>query len=378
MTKFRLAGTDGAARAGVLKTGHGEVETPVFMPVGTQGTVKAVSPRSLKEAGTAMMLSNAYHLYLRPGTGIIEKAGGLHRFTGWERPILTDSGGFQVFSLSELRTVSDDGVCFRSHLDGSLHSFTPEKVVDVQRSLGPDIMMLLDECPAYPCDEASAQESHERTLAWAVRGRERFLGTEETHGYPQMQFGIVQGSIYPGIRRDSAKRLVEIGFEGYAIGGLSVGEPTGLMYEMTSVCAEYLPEDKPRYLMGVGTPENILEGVGRGIDMFDCVLPTRNGRNSTVFTRTGKIHMRGASYADDFSPIDPECLCYACRNFTRAYLRHLAKSNEVLGLELLSIHNLYFYHWLLGQARSAILDQRYQAWMERQIAQLGSITLAVE
>jgi queuine tRNA-ribosyltransferase len=371
MTKFRLAGTDGQARAGILETGHGPVETPLFMPVGTQGTVKAVSPRNLAEAGTSVMLCNAYHLYLRPGAGIIANAGGLHRFTGWQRPILTDSGGFQVFSLSALRTLSDEGVRFRSHLDGSLHVFTPESVVDLQRSLGSDIIMTLDECPAYPCDERTVWESEDRTRRWAERGRERFLSTVPVHGYDQMQFGIVQGSTSAEARERSARGLTAVGFEGYAIGGLSVGEPTELMYAMTAVCTGLLPREQPRYLMGVGTPENILEAIRLGVDMFDCVLPTRNGRNSTLFTRNGKLHIRGAGFANEFVSVDPECSCYTCRNFSRAYLRHLANTNEILGLELLSIHNLHFYHWLFRQARQAILGGGYETWMDRQLASLG-------
>jgi len=368
MKKFALAGTDGAARAGMLETDHGVVETPVFMPVGTQGTVKAVSPRSLVETGTSIMLCNAYHLYLRPGAEIVARAGGLHRFAGWEGPILTDSGGFQVYSLSDLRTVSDEGVSFRSHLDGSLHIFTPESVVDLQRSLGPDIIMVLDECPALPCDEETLHESVGRTHRWGERSRERFVETEALHGYGQMQFGIVQGGTSAEARRQSVRGIMDIGFDGYAIGGLSVGEPADLMYAMTGVCAELLPQEQPRYLMGVGTPENILEAVRLGVDMFDCVLPTRNGRNATLFTKSGKLHIRGAGFADEFTPVDPGCTCYTCSTFSRAYLRHLAKANEVLGLELMSIHNLHFYHWLLREARAAILQGTYIDWMDQQLA----------
>ena len=372
MKNFALAGTNGSARAGVLETEHGVVETPVFMPVGTQGTVKAVSPRSLVETGTSIMLCNAYHLYLRPGAEIVARAGGLHRFSGWEGPILTDSGGFQVYSLSDLRTVSDEGVSFRSHLDGSLHTFTPESVVDLQRSLGPDILMVLDECPALPCDDETLHESVGRTHRWAERSRERFVETEALHGYEQMQFGIVQGGTSAEARRQSVRGLLDIGFDGYAIGGLSVGEPADLMYAMTGVCAELLPQEQPRYLMGVGTPENMLEAVRLGVDMFDCVLPTRNGRNATLFTKNGKLHIRGAAFADEFTPVDPGCTCYTCSNFSRAYLRHLAKANEVLGLELMSIHNLHFYHWLLREARVAILQGSYADWMDRQLASLGA------
>jgi len=368
---FQLHKTDGRARAGILTTAHGTVPTPVFMPVGTQGTVKAVGPHALTAEGVRMILCNAYHLYLRPGTSTIERAGGLHRFISWSGPILTDSGGFQVFSLSALRTVTEEGVEFRSHLDGSLHVFTAESVVDIQRSLGTDIMMVLDECTPFPCDEATTTASGDLTLRWAARSREQFLETAGLFGHDQHQFGIIQGGTFDHLRRHSARELVSIGFDGYAIGGLSVGEPSELMYRMTEVCTGEMPADKPRYLMGVGTPENLLESIRLGVDMFDCVLPTRNGRNATLFTRWGKLHIRGSGFAGDFSPVDPECECYACRNFSRAYLRHLMKSEELLGLQLASIHNLSYYQWLCRSAREAILAGTYDSWMEEQMERLS-------
>jgi queuine tRNA-ribosyltransferase len=370
--KFSLVHTDGMARAGAVQTGRGDIPTPIFMPVGTQGTVKAIEPRELEEAGARIILGNTYHLYLKPGTGIIEKAGGLHRFIGWERPILSDSGGYQVFSLSDLRGIDAEGVNFKSHHDGSLHRFTPESVIDVQRSLGSDIMMVLDECAPYPCDEEYASRSNELTLRWAERSRTREAATEVRYGFSQMLFGIVQGSIYPRIRERSAQALVAMDFDGYAIGGLSVGEPVDAMYAITRVCTDILPAEKARYLMGVGTPENILESITRGIDMFDCVLPTRNGRNALFFTRTGRINMRNAAYATDFSPVDADCSCYTCRCFTRAYLRHLFKAREILALQLATIHNLSFYLWLTQSAREAILDNRFLSWKGSQLRVLST------
>lgn len=324
--------------------------------------MKAVEPRELEELGARIILGNTYHLYLRPGCEILQKAGGLHRFAAWPHPILTDSGGYQVFSLSDLRGIDEDGVVFNSHIDGSSHRFTPESVIDVQRSLGSDIMMVLDECAPYPCDEQYALASHKLTLRWAERCREKFQCTDPRYGHRQALFGIVQGSVFPHLRQDSARGLVDLDLDGYAIGGLSVGEPVELMYEMTGVCTAILPASKPRYLMGVGTPENILESIERGVDMFDCVMPTRNGRNAMVFTRHGRMNLRNARYADDFAPIDAQCTCYACRTFTRAYLRHLAKAREILALQLASMHNLSFYLWLVTEARRAILEDRYAAW----------------
>ena len=360
--EFILQHTQGKARAGVLATDRGEIPTPMFMPVGTQGSVKAVEPRELEELGARIILGNTYHLYLRPGTGIIEHAGGLHRFAGWTRPILTDSGGYQVFSLSDLRGISEQGVEFKSHLDGSAHLFTPEKVVDIQRSLGADIMMVLDECTPYPCGEEYAALSNELTVRWADRCRGQAARTTARYGYSQALFGIVQGSTYPRLRERSARALVGMGFDGYAIGGLSVGEPAGEMYAVTEMTTSFLPADKPRYLMGVGTPDNILESIARGVDMFDCVLPTRNGRNAVVFTREGKLNLRNAAYAQDFTSVDEACACYTCRNFTRAYLRHLFKAGEIMALQLASIHNLSFYLWLVRTAREEILADRFEEW----------------
>lgn len=344
------------------------------MPVGTQGTVKAVEQRELEEIGARIILGNTYHLYLRPGCGIMEQAGGLHRFAAWPRPILTDSGGYQVFSLSDLRGIEEDGVVFNSHLDGSSHRFTPASVVDVQRTLGSDIMMVLDECAPYPCDEAYALQSHQRTLRWAERSRNRLQETQPRYGHSQALFGIVQGSVFEHLRVASAQGLVAMDFDGYAIGGLSVGEPADMMYRMTEVCTAILPETKPRYLMGVGTPENIIESIGRGVDMFDCVLPTRNGRNAMVFTRNGRMNLRNARYAADFTPIDPACTCYACRTFTRAYVRHLIKAREILALQLASMHNLAFYLWLVGSAREAILGNRFSAWKSETLSALARET----
>jgi len=332
------------------------------MPVGTQGTVKAIEPRELEELGVRVILGNTYHLLLRPGTSILEQAGGLHRFMGWGRPILTDSGGYQVFSLADLRSLEDHGVTFRSHIDGSTHTLTPESVIDIQRSLGSDIMMVLDECPHHPCDEEYARRSHVLTLRWAERCREQAGRTAPRYGSAQALFGIVQGSVFPAVREASATALAALEFDGYAIGGLSVGEPAEAMYAMTELCTGILPAGKPRYLMGVGTPENILESIARGVDMFDCVLPTRNGRNALFFTRQGRVNVRNAAYATDFSPIDSSCSCYTCRNFTRAYLRHLFKAGEILGLQLATIHNLAFYLWLVRVAREAILEDRFAAW----------------
>jgi len=342
------------------------------MPVGTQGAVKAVEPRELEEMGFRMVLGNTYHLYLRPGTSIIENAGGLHSFIGWNRAILTDSGGYQVFSLSDLRGITEEGVHFKSHLDGSSHLFTPERVIDVQRLLGSDVAMVLDECVAYPCEEAYAREASQRTVRWANRARIQWERTPPLYGEVQVLFAIVQGSTSASLREDAARALIADEFDGYAIGGLSVGEPVHVMYEMTEVCADHLPTGAPRYLMGVGTPENILECIDRGIDMFDCVLPTRNGRNATLFTRRGKLGMRNLSHNQDFTPVDPECSCYTCRNFSRAYLRHLFKAGEILALQLASVHNLSYYSWLTACAREAILEDRYGTWKEEQLRTLST------
>jgi queuine tRNA-ribosyltransferase len=370
--KFSIAQSDGRARAGLITTGRGEIPTPAFMPVGTQGTVKAVEQRELLEIGARIILGNAYHLYLRPGTRLIEKAGGLHRLIGWERPILTDSGGYQVFSLAPLRRIAEEGVRFRSHIDGSEHLFTPEGVIDIERSLGSDIMMVLDECAPFPCKEEYARQSNEMTIRWAGRARERKERTQPLYGADQFLFAIVQGGTYGSIREDSARALSGMDFDGYAIGGLSVGEPEETMYGMTDLCTAILPVDRPRYLMGVGTPANILESIERGVDMFDCVLPTRNGRNAVLFTRNGKLNMRNAAHAGDFSPVDPACTCYGCRNFSRAYLRHLFKAGEILALQIASMHNLTFYHWLCTAAREAILGRNFAAWKETMLNALSA------
>lgn len=354
-----------------MKLGHGEVLTPVFMPVGTQGTVKAVQPRELREIGAQIILGNTYHLYLRPGCDILQAAGGLHSFMKWDGPILTDSGGFQVYSLADLRGIEEDGITFKSHIDGSVHQFTPERVVDTQRSLGSDVMMVLDECAAFPCEEEYARRSNAMTVRWAERCKVRFEETRPLYGAEQSLFGIVQGSVFPGIREESAAELVKLGFDGYAIGGLSVGEPAEVMYRMTETCTRILPARRPRYLMGVGTPENILESIARGIDMFDCVMPTRNGRNAVVFTRRGKLNLRNARHAADFGPVDPECSCYTCRSFSRAYLRHLFRAREILGLQLASIHNLAFYLWLTAAARDAIIEGRFASWKSAALAAMA-------
>ncbi len=351
-----------SARAGLITTDHGDIQTPIFMPVGTQGTVKSVSPRDLEEAGARIILGNTYHLYLRPGDSLIKKAGGIHKFISWPRPILTDSGGYQVFSLSDLSEISSEGVRFKSHIDGSYHLFTPEKVMEIERNFGSDIVMVLDECTPYPCSFEYAEKSHKLTLDWAKRCSDYFKKKKPVYDFRQFLFGIVQGSTYLELRKKNAEGLLEIGFDGYAIGGLAVGEPNTQMYEITDFCGQILPENKPRYLMGVGKPENIVEAIGYGIDMFDCVIPTRNGRNGTVFTWNGKLVYKNASFKEDFSPIDENCLCYTCRNFSRAYLRHLFLTGETLVLFLASLHNIHFYLDLVKQARQAILINKFESW----------------
>ncbi len=342
------------ARLGVLHTPHGSFPTPMFMPVGTQGSVKGISPDELKEMGAGIILSNTYHMYLRPGHKLVEQAGGLHDFIHWDRGILTDSGGFQVFSLSNLRSkITEEGVMFRSHIDGSKHFFSPESVMEIENSLGADIIMAFDECTPYPADYKYAKKSMERTTRWA----ERCL---KSHAKPDKQalFGIVQGSMYEDLRKQSARDLVSMDFPGYAIGGLSVGEPGELMYQVLEATTPELPENKARYLMGVGSPDYLIEGAIRGIDMFDCVLPSRIGRNGTVMTKHGKLIVRDAKYAEDFRPIDETCGCYACRNFSRAYIRHLLKANEIFGLRLTTLHNIYFLLDLMKQVRDAIMNDR--------------------
>ncbi|WP_337864956.1 tRNA guanosine(34) transglycosylase Tgt [Ignavibacterium sp.] len=351
------------ARAGWFQTDHGIVETPIFMPVGTQGTVKAVNQNYLEhEIKAQIVLSNTYHLYLRPGTEILEAAGGLHKFMNWQKLILTDSGGYQVFSLTELRKLKENGVEFRSHLDGSKHFFTPEKVIQIQRSIGSDIMMVLDECAPYPCEYEYAKKSVQLTSNWAVLNKNAFINSEPKYGHTQYLFGIIQGSVYKDLRKKSAEDLLELDFDSYAIGGLAVGEPTEQMYELVDYTTDFMPFDRPRYLMGVGRPENILESIARGVDMFDCVMPTRNARNANVFTWNGTLSMRNAKYKDDFNPLDENCNCYTCRNFSRAYIRHLFVAEEILALELASIHNLYFYLELVRQARAKIIDGSFYLW----------------
>lgn len=347
------------ARAGVLRTAHGTIQTPIFMPVGTQASVKTLSPADLSDIRAQIILNNTYHLYLRPGAELVHKAGGVQKFSAWNRPILTDSGGYQVFSLSKLNRITPEGFHFRSHIDGSRHFFSPEKVVEIQRDLGSNIMMVLDECAPYPCDYRYALKAHELTLDWARRSRAAFAGIGERHGFMQHQFAIVQGSVYPDLRRRSAEALVEMDFPGYGIGGLSVGEPKQAMFEMTALVTGLLPKNKPRYLMGVGKPEDLLEGVELGVDMFDCIMPTRNGRNGTAFTSGGQIVIKNAKFREQFVPLDQECDCYTCRTFTRAYLRHLFSAQEVLVLRLISLHNLHFYLGLMSRARQAILQGRY-------------------
>ena len=367
MNFFDLKYTDTrtAARAGVVHTDHGDIETPIFMPVGTVGSVKGVSFRDLKDDIRAqIILGNTYHLYLRPGTEILHKAGGLHRFEGWDRPILTDSGGYQVFSLTNIRKMTDDGVQFSSHIDGRKLMFTPESVMDIEREIGADIMMAFDECCPGTADKKYALSSMERTHRWLDRCISRFDATECPYGYRQHLFPIVQGCVYTDLRQDAAKRLRDLDRDGYAIGGLAVGEPTEVMYEMIEVVNDILPQHKPRYLMGVGTPWNILEAIERGVDMFDCVMPTRNGRNGMIFTQNGVMNMRNKKWEDDFTELDPAGTSYVDHAYTRAYVRHLIHSEEMLGLEILSIHNLAFYLWLVGEARRHILAGDFKSWKD--------------
>ena len=359
------------ARAGLITTAHGTIETPIFMPVGTVGSVKAVHFHELEtDIKAQIILGNTYHLYLRPGMDIIEKAGGLHKFNGWKRPILTDSGGFQVFSLSANRKLKEEGAYFRSHIDGSKHLFTPEGVVDIQRSIGSDIMMALDECPPGDSDYQYAKKSLALTLRWLRRGWDHYKATDGKYGYSQAYFPIVQGCVYKDLRQESAKFVADLGADGNAIGGLAVGEPTEKMYEMIEIVNEILPKDKPRYLMGVGTPANILEAIERGVDMMDCVMPTRNGRNGMLFTKNGIMNMRNKKWADDFSPIEIDGASEVDRMYSRAYLRHLFVSQEILAMQIASIHNLAFYLWLVGEARSHILAGDFKAWKDETVVRV--------
>lgn len=362
---FLLQATDknSNARAGLITTDHGQIETPIFMPVGTLGALKAVHMHEVRDDIKAqIILGNTYHLYLRPGIDILEKAGGLHKFNGWDRPILTDSGGFQVFSLSGNRKLKEEGAYFRSHIDGSKHLFTPENVVDIQRSIGADIMMQLDECPPGTADYEYAKKSLGLTTRWLMRGWKHYKETEGKYGYSQAYFPIVQGCTYPDLRRQSAQTVAELGADGNAIGGLAVGEPAEVMYDMIEVVNEILPKDKPRYLMGVGTPANILEAIDRGVDMMDCVMPTRNGRNGMLFTAHGIMNMRNKKWADDFSPIQEDGPSYVDRQYTKAYLRHLFIADEILAMQIASIHNLAFYLWLVGEARCHIIAGDFKSW----------------
>jgi queuine tRNA-ribosyltransferase len=372
-TPFQLEATDQhtSARAGKLRTAHGEIPTPVFMPVGTQGAVKAMDHRTLRELDVPIILANTYHMYLRPGTETLKAMGGLHTFSTWDRPILTDSGGFQVFSLKDLRKMREEGVEFQSHLDGSRHLFTPESVVDTQRAIGSDVFMVLDECTPYPATYTEARESMELTLRWAKRGRAHHLTQPFLYGHHQLQFGIGQGSTYKDLRQQCMDELVAMDFEGYAIGGLSVGEPAQNMYEITAVSTERMPSDKARYLMGVGTPENIIRCIGLGVDMFDCVMPTRNARNGTLFTTQGRVNIKNATWKQRNEPIDQFIGVQSSANYSMAYLRHLFNAGEILGLMIATAQNIGLYMWLVRQAREKILDGTFRQWSVEIIEQLN-------
>ncbi len=369
--KLQATAPGSHARAGEITTDHGKIQTPVFMPVGTVGSVKGVHMSELRDDIKAqIILGNTYHLYLRPGLDILRGAGGLHRFNSWEKPILTDSGGFQVFSLASTRKLKEEGVEFRSHLDGSKHLFTPEGTVDIQRVIGADIMMTLDECTPGTADKAYAKKSLDMTMRWLHRGWERFRSTEGLYGYRQTFFPIVQGCTYADLRRQAAEEVASLGADGNAIGGLAVGEPAEVMYEMIEVVNDVLPADRPRYLMGVGTPVNILEAIDRGVDMMDCVMPTRNGRNGMLFTKNGIMNMRNKKWADDYSPIEADGASEVDRIYSRAYLRHLMVSGELLGLQIASIHNLAFYLWLTREAREHVIAGDFKAWKEAMVPRL--------
>ncbi|WMJ72739.1 tRNA guanosine(34) transglycosylase Tgt [Cytophagaceae bacterium ABcell3] len=362
---------ESSARTGTVFTGHGEIKTPVFMPVGTAGSVKAVHQRELNEDIKAqIILGNTYHLYLRPGLEIMEKAGGLHKFNGWHKPILTDSGGYQVYSMSDIRKIKEEGATFKSHIDGSLHFFSPENVMDIQRTIGADIIMAFDECTPYPCDYKYAKDSMEMTHRWLKRCCDRFDSTEDKYGYKQVLFPIVQGSTYKDLRRQSAEAIAEAGREGNAIGGLSVGEPAEMMYEMTEEVCSILPRDKPRYLMGVGTPANLLENIALGVDMFDCVMPTRNARNGMIFTTQGILNIRNKKWEDDFSPLDPVLGGFVNETYSKAYLRHLMVSGEILACQIASVQNLSFYLWLMDEARREIEKGTFLAWKNKMVKQV--------
>ncbi len=365
MFKFELEETDGRARTGTITTPHGIIETPIFMPVGTVGSVKTISPLELNDMGAQIILGNTYHLHLRPGDEVVAKFGGLAKFNGWHRPTLTDSGGFQVFSLAEMNKITDDGVHFRSHLDGSKLFLNPESSIAIQQNIGADIMMAFDECVSYPSEKKYVADAMERTYRWAVRSREAKTNDR------QALFGIIQGGVHKDLREISAKQITSIDFDGFAIGGLSVGEEIPLMYEVTSHTTEYMPVDKPRYLMGVGTPQDLLNCISYGVDMFDCVMPTRNARNALLFTSSGKVHIKNKEYQLSDEPVDRECDCYTCRNFSRGYLRHLYKSGELLGMRLNSIHNLHFYLSLVKRARNAIKLGVYNKFMKETLEKMS-------
>ena len=374
MLTFEIQHTDDKtnARAGLITTGHGQIQTPIFMPVGTLGSVKAVHLRELKDDIKAqIILGNTYHLYLRPGIEVLEAAGGLHKFNGFDRPMLTDSGGFQVFSLSGIRKITEEGVEFRSHIDGSKHFFSPERVMDIERSIGADIMMAFDECPPGTSDYTYAKKSLQLTENWLDRCIRRFNETQPKYGYHQSLFPIVQGCTYTDLRRQSAEFVASKEAEGNAIGGLAVGEPTDVMYEMIEVVNAILPKDKPRYLMGVGTPQNLLEGIERGVDMFDCVMPTRNGRNAMIFTRHGTVNLRNKKWESDFTPLDEEGTSYVDLAYTKAYVHHLFKAQELLAMQIASVHNLAFYLWLVGEARQHIIAGDFCVWKSKIIDELG-------
>jgi len=370
--ELKYTSSGSKARAGFITTDHGNIETPIFMPVGTAGSVKGIHKRDLKEdIGAQIILGNTYHLYLRPGLQIIEQAGGLHKFNGWDGPILTDSGGYQVFSLGDIRKLTEEGAKFQSHIDGSSHLFTPENVMDTQRTIGADIMMAFDECTPGDAEYEYARKSMEMTQRWLDRCWNQFVKTSPKYGYSQSLFPIVQGAVYPDLRERSAKSVLQYNADGYAIGGLSVGEPEKDMYAMIDVVNEILPLDRPRYLMGVGTPVNILEGIDRGIDMFDCVMPTRNGRNGMLFTSKGVMNMRNKKWADDFSTIDPDGTSFVDHHYSRAFLRHLIIAGEMLGAQIASQHNLAFYLWLVKEARKHILNNTFKDWKEQMVKQLS-------
>jgi queuine tRNA-ribosyltransferase len=368
--QFKLLHTNlkSKARAGLLETSHGKIETPVFMPVGTQATVKTQSPRDLADLKAQIILANTYHLYLRPGADLIADFGGIQSFMNWPGPVLTDSGGFQVYSLKELRKIDEEGVRFQSHLDGSYHTFTPQNVFETQQKIGSDIMMALDECPAHSDSYAYVENSNKLTIKWARIQRELYQKSTPLHGYEQWLFAITQGGVFNDLREKSATELVEMDFPGYAIGGLAVGESKEDMYNITDFSTDFLPKDKPRYLMGVGTPQDLLECIDRGVDMFDCVMPTRNARNGTVFNWAGKLVIKAGRFKADEKPIDEKCDCYACKGFSRAYIRHLLNTNEILGLWLTTHHNLYFYLHLMAKAREQILTNNFSEWKKSVIS----------